>query len=455
MAVVLVVDDEPLQCDILKTILEAGRHEAYTAASGAEALRLAAQVLPDVILTDLKMPGMDGIELLERIPDEPFKPSIIIMTAHGTISSAVEAVKKGAFDYLTKPLQKDPLLLTVRRAAERARLLKENRHLHQALYGRLQMEGILGRSPKMAEVMERVRRVCMSSATVCLTGESGTGKELVARAIHQNSPRRDKPFTPVNCSAIPENLFESELFGHEAGAFTGATTRKEGLFEISEGGTLFLDEIGDLPLALQPKLLRVIQEKEIRRVGGQRSLPVDVRIVSATNKELQRELVAGRFREDLFYRLTVVSIHLPPLRERLDDLAELVDYFLQKYGQEYGRRMAGVEPAVLKAFEGYAWPGNIRELAAVMERAVLMNEGGAISLADVRGELRRAAAPAGPTVELPDDGIDFETLEKELLTQAMTKAGGMATRAAKLLGMSYKTFLYRLDKYQIRSGPSQ
>ncbi len=454
MAVVLVVDDEPLQCEILKTILDADKHETYTAASGVDALRLAARLLPDVILTDLKMPGMDGIELLERLPEEPFKPPIIIMTAHGTISSAVEAVKKGAFDYLTKPLQKDPLLLTVRRAADRARLLKENLHLHQELYGRFRMEGILGRSEKMREVMELVRRVCASLATVCLTGESGTGKELVARAIHYNSARRAKPFTSVNCSAIPESLFESELFGHEAGAFTGASARKEGLFEISEGGTLFLDEIGDLPLALQPKLLRAIQEKEIRRVGGQRTLPVDVRILAATNKDLQREMAAGRFREDLFYRLSVMSIHLPALRERKEDLGELVDYFLQKHAQQYGRKLSGVEPPVLKAFEEYPWPGNIRELAAVMERAVLMNESGVISLSDVRGDLRRSAVSPGLEIELPDEGIDFEELEKELLAKAMAKAGGMATRAAKLLGMSYKTFLYRLEKYKIRHEPS-
>ncbi len=450
MAVVLVVDDEPLQCDILKTILDAERHETYSATSGAEALTLAGRVLPDVILTDLKMQGMDGIELLERIPEEPFKPSIIIMTAHGTISSAVEAVKKGAFDYLTKPLQKDSLLLTVRRAAERTRLVKENRQLQRELYGRFRVEGILGRSEKMREIMDMVRKVCASSATVCLTGESGTGKELVAHAIHYNSARRAKPFTPVNCSAIPESLFESELFGHEAGAFTGASARKEGLFEASEGGTLFLDEIGDLPPSMQPKLLRAIQEKEIRRVGGQRALGVDVRILAATNKELQREMAAGRFREDLFYRLTVVSIHLPPLRERKEDLGELVDYFLQKYAREYRRKISGAEPAVLKAFEEYHWPGNIRQLAAVVERAVLMNEGGAITLADVRGELRRPSATPGLEFELPEEGIDYEKLEKELLAKAMAKAGGVATRAAKLLGMNYKAFLYRLEKHEIR-----
>jgi DNA-binding NtrC family response regulator len=449
MAVVLVVDDEPLQCGILKTILDAAQHETYTAGSGAEALALAARLLPDVILTDLKMQGMDGIELLERVPEEPCKPSIIIMTAHGTIASAVEAVKKGAFEYLTKPLQKEPLLLTVRRAAERTRLLKENRRLRGELGERFQTDGVLGRSSGMREVMATIRKVCDSAATVCLMGETGTGKELVARAIHQNSRRRAKPFTCVNCSAIPESLFESELFGHEAGAFTGATTRREGLFEVSEGGTLLLDEIGDLPIALQPKLLRAIQEKEIRRVGGQRSLPVDVRILAATNKDLQREMAAGRFREDLFYRLTVVTIRLPALRERAEDLPELAEYFLAKYARQYGRTPLRLEPAALEALTAYHWPGNVRQLAAVMERAVLMNEGGTLSLADVRGEFRPAAGGQGLDFELPETGINFEELERDLLSQAMLKANGMATRAAKLLGMSYKTFLYRLEKHDI------
>jgi DNA-binding NtrC family response regulator len=451
VAVVLVVDDEPLQVGILKTILEKGGYETHTASSGAEALALVERVRPDVILTDLRMDGMDGIELIAAVPREPFEPSMIIMTAHGTIASAVDAVRKGAFDYLAKPLDRDTLLLTVRRAAERATLLKENLRLQDQLFGRVRMEGIVGRSPKMAEVVEVLRKIAPSPATVLVRGESGTGKELIARAIHFNSPRRKKPFTPLNCSAIPEQLFESELFGHERGSFTGAEARKEGLFELTQGGTLFLDEIGDLPLAMQAKLLRALQDKEIRRVGGKESLKVDVRVVAATNKDLAKDMAEGRFREDLYYRLAVVTVSLPPLRERREDIRELVEYFVQKYNREYGTRVKGVSAAVLKAFAEYSWPGNIRQLSSVMERAVLLCEGGTIGEDDIRGELRLAhgAAPAGASLEIPDEGLDFEALEKELLRKALDKAGGVATKAARLLGMSYKAFLYRLEKFHL------
>jgi len=375
---------------------------------------------------------------------------MIIMTAHGTIASAVEAVKKGAFDYLAKPLDKETLLLTVHRAAERAALLKENRRLQDQLFGRVRMDGIAGRSPRMREVLEVLRKVAPSTATVLVRGESGTGKELVARAIHFTSPRRKRPFTPLNCSAIPEQLFESELFGYEAGAFTGAAGRKEGLFELTEGGTLFLDEIGDLPLAMQAKFLRALQEKEVRRVGGKETLKVDVRVVAATNRDLEREMADGRFREDLYYRLSVVTVGLPPLRERREDLPELVAYFLGRWNREYGRRITAVAPGVLAAFAAYEWPGNIRQLSSVMERAVLLNEGGTIGEADIRGELRSAREPAGggaASLEIPDEGLDFEALEKDLLRKALEKSGGVATRAARLLGMGYKAFLYRCEKY--------
>src|SRR5512137_499148 len=424
MPAVLVVDDEPLQREILKTILEKSGYETHVAASGAEALAIADRVHPDVILTDLRMDGMDGIALIEAVPREPFEPTMIIMTAHGTIASAVEAVKKGAFDYLAKPLDKDTLLLTVRRAAERAALLKENLRLQDQLFGRVRMEGIVGRSPKMAQALEILRKIAPSPATVLVRGESGTGKELVARAIHFNSPRKKKPFTPLNCSAIPEQLFESELFGHERGAFTGAEARKEGLFELTEGGTLFLDEIGDLPLPMQAKFLRALQDKEVRRVGGKESIKVDVRVVAATNKDLAKEMAEGRFREDLYYRLAVVTVELPPLRERREDLAELIEYFVQRYNREYGRRVTGVSPAVVRAFAEYAWPGNIRQLSSVMERAVLLNEGGVIGEEDIRGELRLAHGQAAPLgLEIPDEGLDFEALEKELLRKALERAG--------------------------------
>jgi DNA-binding NtrC family response regulator len=447
VSVILVVDDEPLQRDILKTILDAEGYETHTAASGAEALNIARKFYPDVILIDLKMEGMDGIELLENIPREPFEPSMIMMTAHGTIASAVEAVKKGAFDYLTKPLDKDTLLLTVGRASERSSLLKENLRLQTELYSKFKIEGIVGKSAKMLKAIEITKKIAPSSATVLIRGESGTGKELIARAIHYNSLRRTKPFTAINCASIPENLFESELFGYEPGAFTGAVSRKLGLFEISNSGTLFMDEVADIPLTMQSKLLRTLQEKEIRRVGGKETIKIDVRIIAATNKDIDKELAGGKFREDLYYRLSVVSIELPPLRERLDDLSELADFFIKRFNQGYGRKVRGIEPAVMKAFAEYHWPGNIRQLSSVIERAVLLNDTGTIAKKDIQGELRIALLHSGLSPDIPDEGIDLEQVEKELINKAMIKAGGVAAKAAKLLGISYKTLLYRLEKF--------
>ncbi|MDP3297979.1 MAG: sigma-54 dependent transcriptional regulator [Thermodesulfovibrionia bacterium] len=455
MAVILVVDDEPLQRGILKTILDSEGYETYTAASGKEALAIAKKIHPEIILTDLKMEGMDGIELLEAIPKEPFEPSIIIITAHGTISSAVEAVKKGAFDYLTKPIDKDTLLLIIRRAVERASLLKENIHLQRELFDKFKIEGIIGKSAKMQKPIEVIKRIAPSTATVLIRGESGTGKELIAKAIHYNSPRRIKPFTAINCAAIPDNLFESELFGYEPGAFTGAVSRKEGLFQITNGGTLFLDEIGDLSLPMQSKLLRTLQDKEIRRLGGKETIKVDVRIITATNKDLEKELAMKNFRDDLYYRLKVVTIDLPPLRERTEDIPELVNFFINKYNREFGKRIKSTEPAALKILSEYHWPGNIRQLETVIERAVLMNDRGTITARDIQDELP-SGRPAGQlNYDIPDEGIDFENLEKELIQKAMIKAGGVATKAARLLGMSYKTFIYRLEKFNLSSSSAK
>lgn len=454
MSVILVVDDEPLQRDILKTILDAEGYETYTAASGEQALGLMKKFHPDIILTDLKMEGMDGIEFMEAVPKEPFQPSVIIITAHGTISSAVEAVKKGAFDYLTKPLDKDTIFLTVRRGLERINLLKENLHLQKELYDKFKIEGIVGKSERMQRAMEIIKKVAPSVATILIRGESGTGKELVARAIHYNSNRRTKHFTALNCAAIPENLVESELFGYEAGAFTGATSRKEGLFELTNGGTLFLDEIGDLPLQLQSKLLRVLQDKEIRRIGGKDSIKVDVRIIAATNQDLEKEVAAGKFREDIYYRLKVVTIALPPLRERAGDIPELVNFFIKKYNEEFGKRIKSIEPSAMKALYDYNWPGNIRQMESVIERAVLLNDTGAINMKDIHGELE-ILQPGGrvSAFDIPPEGMDLEKMENELIHKAMERAGGVATKAAKLLGMSYKAFLYRLEKSNV-SGPS-
>jgi len=446
MSVILVVDDEQLQRDILNTILSEEGYEVYTAASGEEATKLANKYSPDVILSDLKMEGMDGIGLLDSVSEDFPVTSVIIMTAYGTISSAVESIKKGAFDYLTKPLNKDSLIMTVKRAVERSELLKENLRLQKTLYDKFRIEGIVGKTEKMLRAIDVMRKVASSSATVLIRGESGTGKELVAHAIHYNSPRRSKPFTALNCASIPENLFESELFGYEPGAFTGAVSRKIGLFEATNGGTLFLDEIGDLPLMMQSKLLRVLQVKEIRRLGAKDAIKVDVRIITATNKDIEKQLSRALFREDLYYRLKVVSIELPPLRERKEDIPDLLHFFLNKYNLEFGKRIKTIEPDAIKSLSAYHWPGNIRQLESVIERAVILGESDTISLRDIIGELSVDKAVAYHAFSLPDKGINLEALEKNLLTQAMEKSDGVVAKAAKLLGMSYKTFWYRWEK---------
>ena len=443
---ILVVDDEPLQRGILKTILEDSGYETYTASSGEEAVRLAKTFNPDVILTDLKLGEMDGVELLGEVQREHLAPAVIIMTAYGTVSSAVEAMKKGALDYLTKPLDKDVLLITVKKALERTELLKENLQLQKALFDKFKIEGIIGHSQKMTEAVVIMKKVSASPATVLILGESGTGKELAARAIHYNSPRRTKPFTALNCAAIPENLLESELFGYEVGAFTGATSRKIGLFEATTGGTLFLDEIGDLPQMTQSKILRVLQEKELRRLGGRDAIKVDVRIIAATNKDIEKEIKKGVFREDLYYRLNVIRIELPPLRGRKEDIPELIEYFISKYNQEFGKRIKEIDNGAMKALIEYHWPGNIRQLESAIEKAVLMCDSNSITLKDIKGELRLSYPSNIVGIDIPDEGINFDEFEKELLKKAMSKANNVAAKAARLLGMSYKTFWYRWEK---------
>lgn len=447
MAVIVVIDDEHRQRDILKTILEDEGYEVHTASSAEDGLKLINTLNPDVVITDLKMGKMSGMQLLDVLPEDSIKPSIIIMTAYGTISSAVEAMKKGAFDYLTKPLEKDAIVLTVKKAVERMELLKENIRLQDALFEKFKIEGIIGESKNMKAVMEVVRKVTPTSVTVLIQGESGTGKELIARAIHYNSQRKRGPFTAINCAAIPDNLIESELFGYEPGAFTGATHRKIGLIESSDRGTLFLDEIGDLPLITQTKILRVLQDKEIRRVGGKDNIKVDVRIIAATNKDLEKEVARGNFREDLYYRLKVVTVDLPPLRERKEDIPSLARFFIDKYNREFGKRIKGINDNAIKALVDYHWPGNIRQLESVIERAVLMSDTDTISLNDIKGELRLPLDKGILDIEIPDEGINFEELEKELIKKAMLKANNVAAKASRLLGMSYKTFWYRLEKF--------
>ncbi|NTU42093.1 MAG: sigma-54-dependent Fis family transcriptional regulator [Nitrospirales bacterium] len=455
MAVILVIDDEAPQRTILKTILDDEGYEVYTAESAEAGLKTIARVSPDVVISDLKMGGMSGLQLLDHLPEGPMRPAVIIMTAYGTISSAVEAMKKGAFDYLSKPLEKDSIVLTIAKAAERMRLLKENIRLQEALFGKFRMEGIIGSSKGMKEVMEVVRKVTQVPVTVLIYGESGTGKELIARAIHYNSPRKTGPFIAINCAAIPENLIESELFGYEPGAFTGATHRKAGLFESADKGTLFLDEVGDLPSLIQTKLLRVLQDKEVRRLGGKESLKVDVRIITATNKDLEKEVSAGKFREDLYYRLKVVTVQLPSLRERKEDIPTLARFFMEKYNGEFGKRVVSVTESAMKALVDYFWPGNIRQLESVIERAVLMCDTDTIQLSDIRTELRLPQEKGLLEMEIPDEGLVFEDLEKQLIKKAMLKSNNVAAKAARLLGMSYKTFWYRLEKFGIAHSPNE
>ncbi|HAK88152.1 MAG TPA: DNA-binding response regulator [Nitrospiraceae bacterium] len=454
-AVVVVIDDEHRQREILKTILEDDGYEVHAASSAEHGLDAIKKLNPDVVITDLKMGGMSGMQLLDAIPEHESKPAVIMMTAYGTISSAVEAMKKGAFDYLSKPLEKDVIVLTVKKAVERMRLLKENIRLHDELFGKFKMDGIIGVSKKMKEVIEISKKVSPTAVTVLIQGESGTGKELIARAIHYNSNRKTAPFIAANCAAIPETLIESELFGYEPGAFTGAAHRKVGLFESADSGTLFLDEIGDLPLLTQTKILRVLQDREIRRLGGKDSVKADVRIIAATNKDLEKEVSNGNFREDLYYRLKVVTIELPPLRERKEDIESFVSFFIERYNKEFGKRIKGMNEAAKKALMDYHWPGNIRQLEFVIERAVLMSDTDTISLNDIKSELRLPQAKGSSGIEIPDEGLDFEELERDLIKQAMLKSNNVAAKAARLLGMSYKTFWYRLEKFGIHASAKE
>ncbi len=450
---VLVVDDEPRQLEILRTILSREGYDVDTAATTEGAAASLRDAPAAVILTDLKLPGRDGIDLLEEASRVVPQSCVIIMTAHGTIDTAVEAMKKGAFDYLTKPLVRDTVVLAVRRAIEKTRLLRENLALQMQLVDRFSLANVIGDHGKMQEVSRMVMKVAPSASTVVIYGESGTGKELIARAIHYNSPRASRPFHAINCAAIPEPLLESELFGHEKGSFTGAVARKIGLFEQASGSTLLLDEVGDLGLALQAKLLRALQEKEIRRVGGNAPVPIDVRILAATNKNLTRLMQEGRFREDLYYRLNVLTISLPPLRERTTDIPRLVDHFIARHATASGKPVHGIDRQALSALLRYPWPGNVRQLESAIERAVLLAEGPSIAVEDLPQEVHEGSDDGVLAVELPDTGISFEVLERSLLQQALRKSGNVS-RAARLLGMTRRTFQYRLEKFGL-SRPAQ
>jgi len=451
---VLVVDDERKQLEILKAILEREGFDVDTAATGEAAVAILRESPPAVILTDLKLPGMDGIGLLEEALKASPQTVVIIVTAHGTIDTAVRAMKKGAFDYLTKPLARDAVVLAVGRGVEKARLLSENLALVEQLVDRFSLPNIIGDHGAMQDVFRMVRKVAPSASTVLIYGESGTGKELIARAIHYNSPRAARPFHAINCAAIPEPLLESELFGHERGSFTGAVARKTGLFEESSSSTLFLDEVGDLGMAMQAKILRALQEKEIRRVGGNATINIDVRIIAATNKDLTRLMKEGRFREDLYYRLNVLTILLPPLRERTTDIPRLVDHFLARHSGALGKTIRGIDDRALSLLMQYHWPGNVRQLESAIERAALLCEGTTIGPDDLPQEIRRRRDAGTLGLEIPDTGISFEAVEKELLEQALRKGKGVSA-AARLLGLTRRTLQYRLKKFGLAAGSAE
>jgi DNA-binding NtrC family response regulator len=430
---ILVVDDEKSQREILEMILSGEGYDVTTASSGEAAMKFVADRHFDLVLTDLKMTGMSGLDLLKSLTDFDKSIIVLLLTAHGTVDSAVDALRLGAFDYLQKPYDREKLLDTISRALNKLSNLDAE---------------IVSESPEMDKVKKLILKVAKSNSTLLIRGESGTGKELIARAIHKNSLRTDEVFQAVNCAAINENLLESELFGHEKGSFTGAINEKKGLFEIADGGTLFLDEIGELDIALQAKLLRALQEKQIRRVGGVKEMNVDVRVVAATNRDLLKMTQEGRFREDLYYRLNVLSIELPALRDRTTDIPVLIDYFLQKHTRGSSRKIA-VEPAARKLLENYSYPGNIRQLESAIERAILLSENNTITTEDLPPEMVRETAPASADdlFKLPAEGVNFEDVERSLIMQAMERTDNNITKSAKLLGLTFRTLQYRLEKF--------
>ncbi len=456
---ILVVDDERSMREVLFSMLKKEGYDVAVADGGEVAIETARREAFDAVITDVRMPKVDGLQVLRAIKELSPNTVVIVITAFGSSETAVEAMKLGAYDYITKPFKYDEVTLNIKRALERKRLRDENLNLKRQLETHYRFENIIGKSPKIVEVFDTIRKIAETHSTAMITGESGTGKELVAQAIHFNSLRRDKPFISVNCGAIPEGLMESELFGHVKGAFTGAVANKVGLFSAADGGTLFLDEITEIPLLLQVKLLRAIQEREIRRVGDTKDTKVDVRLIAATNKDLEAAVGDGTLREDLFYRLNVIPIHLPALRQRREDIPLLVAHFLQKYGKELGREVRGVAPEALALLEQYHWPGNIRELENVVERALVLGTGEILGVEALPDSLRRQRQPRGIDLELPEEGMDLDAtldqIEARLLTKALDRTKGVQTRAADILRLSFRQFRYKLQKHGLHPGKSQ
>jgi two-component system response regulator PilR (NtrC family) len=449
----LVVDDEPSMTEFLEILLAQEGYEVTTASSGEEGFKLYRQLEPDLILTDVKMPGMSGLDLIREIHVLDSAIPIIAITAYASADDAIRAVREGAYDYLSKPFQIEDLRIIIRNALEARRLRRENVELRRSIDERHRFGEIIGKSAPMEEIFNLISRIASSKANVLIIGESGTGKELVARAIHKGSSRADKPFVTVNCTAIPENLLESEMFGHVKGSFTGAVANKQGLVEAAHTGTLFLDEVGDISLAIQAKLLRFLQDRGIRRVGGTDEKKIDVRIIAATNKKLEKEMEQGNFREDLYYRLNVIRLRLPPLRERDDDIPLLMDHFMKKFAAEQGKNIRKVSSLVMRVLCNYHFPGNIRELENIIERCVTLEQSDQLTAENLPPKLiegtRETPSPLTET-EIPHDGIDLnrtlDNVERDLINRALGITGGNRSRAARLLGISFRSLRYRLVK---------
>ncbi|MGK7344199.1 MAG: sigma-54-dependent transcriptional regulator [Candidatus Nitrospinota bacterium M3_3B_026] len=454
MFTILVADDEKSMTEFLEIMLGKEGYEVITASSAEEAMKVIEGRGMDLVITDINMPEAGGMAVLRRSMEAAPDVPVIMITAFASTDTAVEAMKIGAYDYITKPFRIDEIKLTIAKALERRRDKEEIKRLKEEVSQTYGMGGLLGKSEKMKKLFELIRKVAGSRSTILITGESGTGKELVAKAIHYLSDRKDKPFHSINCGAMPEQLLESELFGHQKGSFTGAHADKKGLLELSDGGTFFMDEVGEAPMSVQVKMLRVLQEREFKRVGGVKDIKVDIRVIAATNQDLEELIRAGRFREDFYYRLNIITIHIPPLRERREDIPLLASRFMERYAAEDGRPVRSISGEAMRLLENHYWRGNVRELENVIERAVVLASGSTIEAENLPDEVRFAEPAAGGGVsDIPENGIDLEdavsSLEKDLLTRALDKARGKKKEAARLLNLSFRSFRYKLAKYGI------
>lgn len=446
---ILAVDDERGMRDLLRKVLSKEGYEVITAEDGEEGLNLIKENSFDIVIADLDMPIMNGIEMIKRAKDFDPNITIIIITAYASIESAVEALKLGAYDYLIKPFEIDELKIIVKKAFERINLVTENTYLKQEIEEKFYFPGVVGKSESMKKVIELIDAVSKTDSLVLIEGESGTGKELVAKAIHQNSHRKNNPFIVLNCGALSEGVLESELFGHEKGSFSGAFTQRKGRFELANSGTLFIDEVGELSLSAQTRLLRVLQEKEFERVGGTYPIKVDVRIIAATNKNLEKEVKENRFREDLFYRLNVFKINVPPLRDRKEDIIELSNFFISKFTKEMNKKITGLSPEAIKILKNYSWPGNIRELQNVIERAVVLCKDDIITPRELPDNLSKEVEMRDQIEIKSGETLDsaMERIEKSIILKALKKCGFSQTRTAEYLGVKRTTLRYKLEKY--------